>query len=404
MNNSQRPSVLETEHKKTSHNLTVGRGKTDESLHEARGKVDRRIDESVKAARNEADQITSSSRIEADTLRDNERDKVGYDIKDERKISDDRLLNERCAADKAMEQQRSQVDSAIVRERELKNALMSEFLEDERGQTDKNILSERDRTDSEVLYSSGLLSDEVAAHSKTKISLTTRDEFLAIVSHDLRNPIGTASSCAEMLLGDSTYKLDSEVKPWIELIKRNTDAALRLISDLLDMERISEGKFELNLDVHNIDKKIRDSVESFIFLASAKNVILRSLPSNISSDFVFDRDRIMQVLSNLIGNALKFTPAGGSIAVGATLSETGIQVFVRDTGPGIPEEKKNYIFDRFAQLGSKDRSGLGLGLYISKMFIEAHHGRLWVQSKVGEGSTFYFTIPKLEPKHKGSLH
>ncbi len=404
MTNIQRPSSFKTEHEKTDRSLIAERDRTDESLHEARGKVDRRIDESVKAARKEADQTTTSSRTAADTFRDSERDKVGYDIKGERKISDDRLHEERGAADKAMKRQRTQEDSAIVRERELKNALTSEFFENERGQTDKDILSERTRTDSEVVRSSNLLSDEVFAHSKTKISLTTRDEFLAIVSHDLRNPIGTASSCAEMLLSGSDYKLDSEVKPWIELIKRNTDTALRLISDLLDMERIAEGKFELNLESHNIDQEIRDTIESFTLVASAKNVLLHSTPSSISGDIVFDRDRVMQVLSNLIGNALKFTPSGGSIAVGATLTEAGTQVFVCDTGPGILEEKKDFIFDRFAQLGSKDRSGLGLGLYISKMLVEAHHGRLSVKSKLGEGSTFYFTIPKLEPNHQNSLH
>lgn len=404
MHNTQRRSFLKTVLKKTDHSLNVGRGKTDESLQEARGKVDRRIDESVKVARNEADQITSSSRTAADTLCKSERDKVKYDIKNERKISDDRLHDERSAADKAMARQRTQVDSAIVRERELKNALTSEFLENERGQTDKDIISERARTDSEVIRSSNLLSNEVFAHLKTKILLTTRDEFLAIVSHDLRNPLGAAASCAEMLLGDFGYKLDSEVKPWIELIKRNTDTALRLIGDLLDMERAAEGKFKLKLEFHNIDKEIRDSIESFNLVASAKNVLLSFTPSNVSGDIVFDRDRILQVLSNLIGNALKFTPSGGSIAVGATLSEAGTQVFVRDTGPGILEEKKDCIFDRFAQLGSKDRSGLGLGLYISKMLIEAHQGSLWVKSKVGEGSTFYFTIPKLESMHEKGFH
>ena len=125
-------------------------------------------------------------------------------------------------------------------------------------------------------------------------------------------------------------------------------------------------------------------------------MLLRFTPSNIINEVVFDSDRITQVLSNLVGNALKFTPEGKSINIGAVQIESGIQVFVQDTGPGIPEEKLNCIFDRFAQLGSKDRSGLGLGLYIAKMLIEAHHGQLWVDSKVGDGSTFYFTIPSQE--------
>ncbi len=366
---------------------------TEEALLEVSEKFEKRTDSTIKESRTEADQKTSTSRSASDKLREIQRNKVGGDLKSERNYNDQLLTGERRETDSATTKQHTHSDSAISRERELKNSIMSEFLEEEKGQTD-----------SEALRASHVLSDEVTAHSKTKISLTTRDEFLAIVSHDLRNPIGAASACAEMLLTGNEFALSPQTKPWIELIKRNTDTALRLISDLLDVERIAEGKLELKLESNSLDKVIRDVIESFTFMASSKNVLLRFTPSENTAEIVFDRDRITQVLSNLIGNALKFTPEGKPIDVGTLQTETGIQVFIRDTGPGIPAEKLNNIFDRFAQLGSQDRSGLGLGLYISKMLIEAHHGELWVQSKIGEGSTFYFTIPQQKAKPKDCLH
>ena len=106
-----------------------------------------------------------------------------------------------------------------------------------------------------------------------------------------------------------------------------------------------------------------------------------------------DRDRILQVLSNLIGNALKFTPNGGTIALSARKQETHVEISVTDNGPGIPEQDTGQIFERFSQLKINDRRGLGLGLYIAKWIVEAHQGRIWVTSELGRGSTFTFTLP-----------
>ena len=404
MENSQDPAFLEAERQKTDDSLTAERDKTTDSLTDAIEKTERQTDKVVEKERIAADQTTSLLRAQADAHRNMER-LLGHDGKHAQKNDDHRLLDERRRADAAVERERARVDGAIDRERDIKSEIESRLLDQEREQTDKNLLVERTRTDSEVQLASNLLSDEIAEHSKTKISLTTRDEFLAIVSHDLRNPIGAISTCAEMLLEHSSYKeMDKEIKEWIEFIKGNADTSLRLIGDILDMERIAEGKLELNLKQHCIGHIIRESMQSFVHTAAAKTVLLRVVSSDISGDVVCDHDRIMQVLSNLIGNALKFTPEGGTIGLNASLSETEVEVCVRDTGPGIPEDKKDYIFDRFAQLGSKDRTGLGLGLYISKMLIEAHQGRLWVQSKVGEGSTFYFAIRRQGPQSNKGFH
>ncbi len=137
-------------------------------------------------------------------------------------------------------------------------------------------------------------------------------------------------------------------------------------------------------------------MESFIHAAISKNVLLRSIPSVTTSEIFCDRDRIVQVLSNLIGNALKFTSDGGKIIIKTESTDQEIIISVSDTGPGIPVEKTQKIFEKFAQLGSKDRNGLGLGLHISKMLVESHGGKLWVESQFGYGSTFFVSIPAMD--------
>jgi len=395
MEHSQSTPFLKDERQKTDDSLVAERDKTNDSLTKSKSSTERQTDKRVRSERRQADRATSESRDIADLDSRHKREESGYATKDEKTIGNDQLSNERDRSDKAIELERSQVDRAIDKERELKGVLASQLLEQERKLTDENLSAERTRTDSEVHRTTGLLSDEISEHSKTKISLTTRDEFLAIVSHDLKNPIGAASMCAEMLLEDPAFReFGTEARNSIELIKRNIDTSLRLIADLLDMERIEGGKLQLTLKQYDIGQIFQEVIEGFAQVALANTVELRTVSSVLSGEVFCDKDRVMQVLSNLIGNALKFTPKGGSITLGAVFNEDSVQVSVCDTGPGIPEEKRLKIFERYAQLGVNDRVGLGLGLYISKMLIEAHHGRLWVSSKPGNGSTFNFTIPR----------
>lgn len=306
---------------------------------------------------------------------------------------DTALLNQRSADDEEVQSERAKVDAAIKEERTQKDKVLSEFLDRERQETDQSLSHERSQTDRAVQRSSRLLSDEIGSHNRTKKELTTRDELLAIVSHDLRNPIGSVLSCTDMLLTDPEYGgMGDDLKHWIELIKRNAETSLRLIRDILDMERIGEGKLELQLNKQSLSRTMREAVEPFVHLASANRILLRISPSEdvLAS---FDRDRIAQVLSNLIGNALKFTPEAGSVTLSVRKEANEAIVAVRDTGTGIPDEEKERIFNRYTQIGKKDRRGLGLGLYISKMLIEAHGGRLWVTSAPDKGSIFQFSLP-----------
>lgn len=355
---------LKNERQLTDDSLVAERENANKSITQSRTHTEEQIDKDVTSDRLAADQAREVARASAD------------------RNGEDSITVERKHSDNAVELERSQADATLEKERGIKSDLVDQVFDQERKQTDKNLSSERVKADLEV--------------SRTKISLTTRDEFLAIVSHDLRNPIGAAATCAEMLLQDSTFSnIDPEVKYWIEFIKRNVDVSLRMITDLLDVERMAVGKLEIKLEKHSIGKIIRQSVESFAHTASAKNILLRAVPIDGSDEVVCDYDRILQVFSNLIGNALKFTPDGGSINIITSVSKTEMQVSIKDTGPGIPEDKLVNIFERFAQVGSNDRRGLGLGLYISKMLVDAHGGRIWGESKINEGSTLSFTIPRV---------
>ena len=167
----------------------------------------------------------------------------------------------------------------------------------------------------------------------------------------------------------------------------------RLINDLLDVERMAHGKLELTPERVDLHALIQECLDLFAPTFSSKSF---SIANHIPSGPLFahvDRDRILQVLSNLIGNALKFTSNGGAIELSAQKGETEIEISVTDDGPGIPEQARAHIFERFSQLHMNDRRGLGLGLFIAKWIVEAHQGRIWVTSDVGKGSTFSFTLP-----------
>lgn len=384
------------ERKWTDESLKNERTKTDESLRDERETQEQRTDAAISTFRSAADSERSKSRVEEDAVRKHQQAKPEASVACERARADENINVERQRADSAIKVERTRADAAFRQERSNRRWVEKNLLDQERSETDRNLSHERDQTDISIQTASRSLTDEQASHAKTKSALTSRDEFLAIVSHDLRNPIGAISSCAEMLLEHPLNgPLNKETQTWLEFIKRNADNALRLTSDLLDVERISADKLELQLGQHDMAKIMRYAAEQFTSLAAAKSILLRPVAPHVSCLVTCDPDRIMQVLSNLIGNAVKFTPENGSVTLKLDVLEDGyVEVAIIDNGPGIPDDRKAAIFERFSQLGNKDRRGLGLGLYISMKIIEAHRGRLWVESTLGEGSRFTFTLPK----------
>lgn len=224
-------------------------------------------------------------------------------------------------------------------------------------------------------------------------SLRARDEVLGIVAHDLRNPlnvIAAASGSLHQRLPDLLSR-----RP-VERIMRAAQRAEHLIRDLLDISAIESGQFSIEKRQLDTANTILAAVESQQGLAASSSVILASDLSPQLPWIDADEERILEVLENLVSNAIKFTPAGGMTTIGASTRDQELLVWVKDNGPGISAEQLPHLFDRFWQGNKGDRRGAGLGLTICRAIVEAHGGRIWAESAVGEGTTMYFTLPKRE--------
>lgn len=241
-----------------------------------------------------------------------------------------------------------------------------------------------------------VVTDEVARATLTRMyeeaeqTIDAREQVLKIVSHDLRNPLHTISMSAQMLL-------EIPVKPeqlgdHLRRIKRAGERMNRLIQDLLDAAKLEAGRVGIDARSTDVTPVISEAQEMLAPLAAEKGITLDSHVANGLPAITADAGRVLQVLSNLAGNAIKFTPNGGRITIRADAAPGGVRFSVRDTGQGIPPEQLGKIFGRFWQANPADRRGIGLGLTISKAIVEAHGGRIWVDSVVGEGTTFQFTL------------
>ncbi|MES3036825.1 MAG: HAMP domain-containing sensor histidine kinase [Bdellovibrionota bacterium] len=394
--NKNESRSFKNERGQTDTSLNTERGRTDESLSELRDKTALDTDLVVQKNRELADEVRAQSRSDADLdlARAHKASPASGNDVVAQEVAADVLAEQRSVDDSSVKAERKLMDAAMVRERKINSDVAAKLLGKERGETDHNLSLERAQTDSEVDRASGLLNDEQSLHTATKAALTTRDEFLAIVSHDLRNPIGAILSGAQFLLDPSLGdELSDNSKKLIELIKRNAETSLRLIQDIMDMERVAEGKMRFEFAKTDMSKIINDTVQTFVQLAIVKNITVNASfpvrPIYLNCDSI----RIVQVLSNLIGNAIKFTPANGTINIVSTFDSENVYVSVSDSGPGVPAELRNKIFERFAQINDKDRRGLGLGLYIAKMFVEGHKGKISVTSNESSGSKFEFSLP-----------
>ena len=221
-------------------------------------------------------------------------------------------------------------------------------------------------------------------------AVTVREDMLKIVSHDLRNPLSTISMTADLI-----RDLDvppSERNRYLDMITRAGERMNRLIQDLLDVARIQQGGITVNLQPARLVDIVNDAMEMMMPLAFQSNVALRTdIPAHLP--FVkADAERIVQLFSNLIGNALKFTPAGGTVWIAAQHTGNKVRVSVKDTGPGIPPEHIDNIFVSIWQATKGDRRGIGYGLKIVRAIIEAHGERIGVESSPGEGAEFWFTL------------
>jgi signal transduction histidine kinase len=236
--------------------------------------------------------------------------------------------------------------------------------------------------------------DNARLYEAAQRATRSRDDMLAIVSHDLRNPLSTIQLSAQLLLDLHEEGAKVPIPAQVGVIRRSVDRAFALIQDLLDVSRIESSTLSVDPQPVGARQFLRELADEFQPLAAARKLTL-SVEWTDAEDgtMLVDRERIGQVISNLVGNALKFTPAGGTVEVRGRCDGAWIRLHVRDSGVGIPAEHLPFLFDRFWQANQHKRAGAGLGLFIAKGIVEAHGGAIAVESSPGAGTTFTFTVP-----------
>jgi PAS domain S-box-containing protein len=237
--------------------------------------------------------------------------------------------------------------------------------------------------------------DNARSHQEAQRAVRHRQDVLAVVSHDLRAPLGTVLMSATLL----SEPCDDEPtrRKTLEKITRSVAQMDRLIKDLLDMSSIDAGHLALDRRPHPLGALVDDALEALRPLAARKSLQLDARVPDQDLSLVCDRWRVVQVFSNLIGNAIKFTPEGGTITLRAEPRGRDVRFSVADTGPGIARERLPHVFERYWQADETAKAGTGLGLYICKGIVEAHGGAMSVESEAGRGSTFFFTLPLVPP-------
>ena len=222
-----------------------------------------------------------------------------------------------------------------------------------------------------------------------------KDEFVSVVSHELRTPLTSIRSAIGMLSSGRIDAQSPKSQRLLEIAFDNSNRLVRLINDILDLERIKSGKVTMIKSSCNAAEVMNDAVETVQSIADKANIFIDVIPLQV--DLWIDRDRIIQTLTNLLSNAIKFSSPDTKVTLDAQLQQDDTVIFqVKDRGRGIPPEHLETIFDRFQQVDasdSRDRGGTGLGLAICRSIIQEHGGRIWVESTLGKGSIFSFVLP-----------
>ncbi|MEW5850227.1 MAG: PAS domain S-box protein [Myxococcota bacterium] len=250
----------------------------------------------------------------------------------------------------------------------------------------------------ELARRAALALDNAQHYRVAQQATRAREELLAVVSHDLRTPLGNvllSTSMLQKLLRGCTH--DATLDRHVESIRRAATRMERLITDLLDLASIERGQLSIEPQPHRVRDILDEAVQSHEQMAALKSITLRRAPVPGPLNARCDRERTLQALSNLLGNAIKFTPVGGTVTLAAEPRGNMVDLTVTDTGPGIPADEVPHIFERFWRNRRHGEPGVGLGLSIARGIALAHGGRIWVDTAPGRGCTFHLTLP-LEPE------
>jgi signal transduction histidine kinase len=347
------------ERDQTDESLRVEREKADDAIGEGTNAIDETADAIIEMARSRADSVLAASRAKSDRQSGAQTPLKAVDA--ERSREDHVLQQERVDADEVLRGERAEHAALLAAGRKV---------------TDEDLSRERARSDD---------------------AMSTRDEFLGIVSHDLRNILAGMVGFATLIAGEADPhggKSQSEmIFGYAQRIQRSGGRMNRLIGDLVDLASIAAGSLTVTREVGNVTPIVTEAVDTFQSQALARGISLTAEIAPSLPLVAFDSARILQVLANLLSNATKFTPPHGRVTVRAERFEDDVRFSVSDTGIGVPPDQLEAVFERYFQVDKSDRRGVGLGLYISKCIVQGHGGRIWVESALGQGSVFRFTLP-----------
>ncbi|HEV8128489.1 MAG TPA: ATP-binding protein [Candidatus Eisenbacteria bacterium] len=234
-------------------------------------------------------------------------------------------------------------------------------------------------------------------YERTKELDRLKSDFVAVVSHEVRTPLTSIKGSLELLGDDRFHKLPPPQKELLGICQANTERLISLINDILDFSKLESSRLSLNFEQMDVGRVLSEVVENIRNLAAIKGVELDVRIDSATGSVEADPMRIGQVATNLIGNAIKFSPERGKIEIFASGDSSNVTISVKDYGKGIAQRDLSRLFQRFAQLDSsttRKAGGTGLGLVISKGIVEQHGGKIWVESSLGRGSTFSFSLPR----------
>lgn len=339
------------ERKQTDESLRAEREKADADLADKQDAIEEAADAIIEKARARADQVLAAARAKSDL-------RLGSTNAQSVKI----IAREREQEDRALQVERASADETLRAERAA-HVLPSA----ERDETDKDLSHERARSDG---------------------ALTARDAFLGIVSHDLRNLLGGMVGFASLIAkGMSRDNYEEQVVAYAQRIQRTGARMNRLVGDLVDVASIEAGALAVSCEPADPRLVVSEAVDNFQAQAAGRGISLSAELTSSLPAISFDPARILQVLVNLLSNAIKFTPPHGKVVVRVQHTADELHFLVADSGPGIPRDKLEAVFERFLQVNANDRRGVGLCI------VQGHGGRIWAENTDSEGSQICFALP-----------
>lgn len=379
--------------------ITESRAETDKSLDAERAVTDvarsgtpekrRMLDDLIENDRLKADERLLKFRLGTDrSLAKGRALAPPIDSTDarQRRSADEERMAERAEADALVGRERRRGDMALAAERQ-EHEIDHAQMEARREETNLQLISERNRADTAV----AALSDSKDSLARVEGEQVRDRDVLSMVAHDLRSPLSIIAGNGEYICDVAQ---DPVVRQAADDVRRAAARMERLVSDLLDVARIDAGTFTVIRCPHDLQALTRDTVKEYQPLFASRDMTLTVAPGLVGPiEASIDHDRVVQVLSNLLGNAMKFGGGGGNVEVGVERMLDQVVFKVSDDGPGIASHEIPHLFKRFWKIDDDARRGLGLGLSICQSIVGAHGGRMWVETELGEGSAFFFSLP-----------